>query len=1081
MWLLRRFSVIADGLSVEDEFDVPGRDGSLRRVEARAQRFGAHDGSPLGVCAIFRDITERRRTERALRESEARFRVLADTAPVLIWMSDVTGGCTYFNRPWLEFTGRSLAEELGDGWTEGVHPDDRAACLARYREAFERRESFQMEYRLRRRDGEYRWIFDSGCPRHAADGEFEGFIGTCIDLTEHRRSEAAGREAARRLALALESGQLGVWDWDERAGLVWDERLARLFGMTLAEFDGTPEGAVRRIHPDDVPVLMDTLGRALARGESHQYEFRVILADGGVRWLSGRGLALLDAGGRLVRAIGVVHDDTDRRAAEEALRANNRLYQLLTGAMHDAIALITRQGRIAYVTPSVQRLLGHTAEELVAVGNIRQIAEEDRPEVARTLGLVYAGQAMRVECRVRHKDGHFVPIESTLTPMCDEAGRITGIVACARDIRQRRAAEEASRAAHRRYEELVATVDGIVWEADARTLQFRFVSKAAERLLGHPVARWIEPDFWRAHIHPDDRESTERFCRERLQGGENHRFEYRMIADDGRVVWLQDTVTIVRDGAEGQLLRGIMLDVTERRRIEASERRLNERFELAAESASIGVWDSDLVHGGLILDERMLRIYKIERASLTGTRVDWERRVHPDDLSRVTADVRRSIRGRSKIDIEYRILWPSGEIRWIRSFGKVVCDLNGEPVRLTGLNIDITERKRGEERQREMEQRLRQSQKLEAIGQLAGGVAHDFNNLLMVITLSANQLLGGATRGTLEHEALEAIRAAGERGAALTRQLLAFGRKQVLKVAVVDLNEVIGQLAKMLGRLLGEDIECVLRLAPGLRSIQADVTQLDQILINLAVNARDAMPRGGRLVIETTTTALDGPWPALPEVQPGTYVRLSVGDNGCGMDEGTRARIFEPFFTTKEPGKGTGLGLATVYGLVRQFSGHITVDTAVGRGTTFTILFPAASPERAGAGGPAGSGQERGTETILVVEDDASVRRITTKLLERLGYRVLAAADGAQALQICQQSARPIDLLITDVVMPGLGGTAVAEALRARIPALKVIFISGYNDDMVLRHGIEHDKVPFLQKPFTAEALGRLVRATLDG
>ena len=1201
--LLRRLAAVRDGRPIDFESTVHAKDGTTRWIEAHARLFHAPDGARRGYCGIFRDITERKRAERALRESEARFQVLADSASVLIWMADVDGHCTYFNQTWLRFTGRSLAEESGDGWSAGVHPDDREACVSHYREAFVRREPFQIEYRLRRHDGEYRWLLDSGVPRFAADGTFEGYIGTCIDITERReseerfrslaeclpdglfvldpedrevslrilyanraaseingypveqlvgrsivalldepgmeavaearaqlirggetitfesvarhrdghlvplevrgllipwqgrsailgidrdlserkRSEAAIAEVAQRLSLALECGQLGVWDWDVPSGrIVWDERHARLFGVTLAEFDGTYAGAVRRIHPDDLAALEATISAAFLRGEAYAYEFRIVLPDGAVRWIAGRGLAQR-SGDAVVRALGFVQDVTARREAEEALRASNRLYKLLTGAMQDAVGLVSPGGLAAYVSPSVQRLLGWTAEELTGKAAVDWIHPEERAALEQAFAEVLAGREVRLACRFRHRDGHWVPLESNMTPLFDEAGRLTGIVSCARDVTARERAEEAMRKAHRRYEELVGAIDGIVWEADAQTFRFLFVSQAAERMLGYPLERWLEPDFWRDHLHPDDRDAAVQYCLDCLEQGLNHQFEYRMIARDGRVVWIQDSVTILSHEGAPRLMRGILLDITERKRIEESERAIQERFELAAESAGIGVWDLDLVRETLIWDDRMLRIYGVDRAEFGGTYEDWKRLVHPEDLPRVIERGQRAIDARASSDVEFRIVWPSGEVRHVRSFGKIVCDASGAPIRRTGINIDISERKRIEEQRREMELRLRQSQKLEAIGQLAGGVAHDFNNLLMIITLSTQQLVEGALPDTPEYEALEAIREAGARGAALTRQLLAFGRKQVLKVEVVDPNAVVAQVGNMLGRLLGEDIRCVVQLAPDVRAIRADVTQLDQILINLAVNARDAMPRGGTLTISTADETIEGPSPAFPEAQPGAYVRLTVADTGTGMDEATRARIFEPFFTTKEPGKGTGLGLSTVYGIVKQFSGHIAVDTAIGRGSTFTLLFPAAEPERRHPRTRARAPAERGSETILIVEDDASVRRITTRLLERRGYQVIAAADGPQALQLCERPSPPIDLLITDVVMPGMGGTAVAEALRAKIPGLKVIFISGYNDDMVLRHGIEHEKVPFLQKPFTADALTRLVRATLGG
>ncbi len=392
------------------------------------------------------------------------------------------------------------------------------------------------------------------------------------------------------------------------------------------------------------------------------------------------------------------------------------------------------------------------------------------------------------------------------------------------------------------------------------------------------------------------------------------------------------------------------------------------------------------------------------------------------------------------------------------------------------------ERKRAEEALRQSEERLRQAQKMEAVGRLAGGVAHDFNNLLTVITSYSDLLLEDLGSDDPKRDDVVQIRKAAEGAAALTRQLLAFSRQQVLEPKVLDLKATIASTEKLLKRLIGEDVHLITALAPDLGAVKADPGQLEQIIINLAVNARDAMPTGGRLTIEAANVEMDeayvrGHAPA----SPGRYVLLALSDTGIGMDEQTKARIFEPFFTTKEPGKGTGLGLATVYGIVKQSGGFIWVYSEPGHGTSFKVYLPRVDEPAEPVATPTTMAEPgRGTETVLVVEDAASVRMVTRQVLERYGYAVLEAPNGETALRLAAKHHGPIHLLLTDVVMPGLSGRQLAEQLAHLRPDMKVLYASGYADHAIVHHGILESGIAYLQKPFTPETLGRRVRQVLD-
>ena len=423
--------------------------------------------------------------------------------------------------------------------------------------------------------------------------------------------------------------------------------------------------------------------------------------------------------------------------------------------------------------------------------------------------------------------------------------------------------------------------------------------------------------------------------------------------------------------------------------------------------------------------------------------------------------------------ISYEMDW---EKRTFESHVQPLRDIEGEIVGVIGIGLDITDRKH-------LTDQLRQSQKMQAVGQLAGGVAHDFNNLLMVVKGHAEILLNRMPANSPLRSNAEAVDRAADRAAALTRQLLAFSRMQVLQPRVLDLNEVVGGMTKMFSRVIGENIDMTFVPGAKLGRVKADPGQIEQVLLNLVVNARDAMPDGGRLTIETSNVHLDSDYCAKHHnIEPGPWVMLTVTDTGCGMDAQTQTRIFEPFFTTKEKGKGTGLGLATVYGVVKQSGGFIYVYSEVGQGTTFKIYLPQVMAEvDTDVAEKAPAAPVRGSETVLFVEDEESVRELVTEYLRSAGYKVLEASDGVQALEIAAGHKGTIEILVTDVVMPRLSGRELASRIGTDRPGVRVLFISGYTYDSIFRHGVLEGGVAYLQKPFNLKAIAQKIREVLDG
>jgi PAS domain S-box-containing protein len=531
-------------------------------------------------------------------------------------------------------------------------------------------------------------------------------------------------------------------------------------------------------------------------------------------------------------------------------------------------------------------------------------------------------------------------------------------------------------------------------------------------------------------------------------------------------------------GADGAL-RGcvhVLRDVTEQRKAAEALRESEERFRHLAENIGevfyiMGPEGESIIYVSPAYED----VWGRKCAELAANPLAWTESIHPDDRQRVAAYYTQKVRDKEAFQIEYRIVRPDGSIRliWNRTFP--VKDDKGRLVRFVGIAEDVTKRK-------DLEVQLIQAQKMEAVGRLAGGVAHDFNNLLTII-LGRGQLVQekltpeDANRGSVEE-----ILKAGDRAAGLTRQLLAFSRKQVMQARVLDLNLLVTDLSKLLRRMIGEDVELSTALSKDIGPVQADPGQIEQVMMNLAVNARDAMPRGGRLTIETANVDLDETYAASHlDLPPGPYTMLAVTDTGTGIADDIKSHIFEPFFTTKEQGRGTGLGLATVYGIVKQSGGYVWVYSEVGKGSTFKVYLPrvdrppdAAVPRLAAMPAPGGK------ETILLVEDETPLRALVAEILRSKGYHVLEAENGENALGLAKEHRGPTHLLLTDVVMPGMSGRELAEKLSQFLPNAKILYMSGYTDDSIVRHGVLATGTAFIQKPFSPDSIARKVREMLD-
>ncbi|HZE97430.1 MAG TPA: response regulator [Planctomycetota bacterium] len=656
------------------------------------------------------------------------------------------------------------------------------------------------------------------------------------------------------------------------------------------------------------------------------------------------------------------------------------------------------------------------------------------------------------------------------------------VVRAVRYAIERKRAENALRKSEERFELMARATNDAVWDLDVATKRIWW-NVGVRSFLGYP-SDMVGSDFnwWEEHIHPEDRERVTVAVRAVIEGG--GRFwldEYRFLCSDGSYACVFDRGYVIHDD-QGKPLRmiGAMMDITDRKRAEEALRETNETLRTLIHASPLGIAVLDAMEKVRIWNPAAERITgwkgsevlgrPIPGLSASGHRDEFpalvQRVLHGEAITAVEIPARR--KGDAPIELSLSMA-PLRDARGAISGAMAVL-------------ADVSERKAAEYQRGQLEEQLRQSQKMEAVGRLAGGVAHDFNNLLTAISGYAELLQGRFEPGGDIRGYVDEIQKSSNRASQLTRQLLAFSRRQVLQPRVLDLNQVVQNMDGLLRRLIGEHLELTTTLSAGLGSVRADQGQIEQVIMNLAVNARDAMPDGGRLTLETRNIELDGNYnDRHGRLRSGPHVVLSVSDTGSGMDAETQSHLFEPFFTTKEKDKGTGLGLATVYGIVKQSGGDIWVYSEPDRGTVFKIYFPRLeeSPEQS-AKPAARVGIVKGTETVLLAEDSDVVRRLLRELLTSNGYKLLEARHGGEALEISRGFEGKIDLLVTDMVMPQMSGRELSSHLRPKRPGMKVLYMSGYTEDAIARHGVLEPGTAFLEKPFTPDSLAKKVRELLD-
>ncbi len=766
--------------------------------------------------------------------------------------------------------------------------------------------------------------------------------------------------------------------------------------------------------------------------------------------------ALLDGAPAVLTFFRCVSDE--RRVADE-LAASEARYRALVDLCPEAV-WVNIDGKLAFANEACARLLGATSTGEVEGKSVFDILHARYHDAIRERMHLVIHEGRRVDLleeEVVRIDGTIVPVEITAGPV--RLGDRIGLMAVARDISARKRAEASALAWRRSYEALLQTSRQLFYDWDLRAGSVTFAGNAAS-LLGCGESDLAgDPERWSGRIHPGDAVRYQEALAGIRAYGSGLQIEYRVQHASGAWIVVEDEGALLRDasGAPERIV-GVIADVTTRHAAEMALRESEARARAILDAVPDGIVTLD--ESGVIesINPGAERIFGMPASEVIGHRFSQLVPALAGDAAVAAGPLGEALGRRF-------------ETQALRKDGREVPVLLAlDEVSLANRRIfmalvhDLTE-------QKALEAQLRHAQKMEAVGRLAGGVAHDFNNLLLTVQGRTELLLAGLPEPHPMRRQVEEIQSATERATHLTRQLLAFSRRQPLRPRVVDLNALVLDLADMLRRLIGEDIELSLELEPSLGKVRADPGVLDQVVMNLVLNARDAMPEGGRVTIETSNAVGE---------ELG-QVALCVRDTGIGMDEATRARIFEPYFTTKEPGRGTGLGLSTVDGIVRQSGGEIEVESVRGKGTTFRVLLPRAEGEpEAALPEPAALRVPGGGETVLLVEDDHAARELLVEFLESRGYKVLAAASARDALRLAEQGEAVIRLLFTDLGLPDMRGTALAQQLASRLPGLRAIFVSGYTQETLGCAGMPREHIRFLHKPFRLREAEARIRDLLD-
>ncbi|HEV7990487.1 MAG TPA: PAS domain S-box protein [Gemmatimonadaceae bacterium] len=989
---------------------------------------------------------------------------------------DLNGVVMSWNPAAERLFGYSAPEMLGTSITRIIPADcqdEESHILAEIRAG---RRVMHFETVRLRQDGQLIDVSVTASPIRNTDGEITGVSKVARDITERKRLDDERRMQQAMLLTERELTLDGILVVDAASKVLWyNGRFAEMWDLSTDVLAKRADAELLRAvndklsHPEEFMARMRQLH---ARHEEASHD-EVELTDG--RVLQRHSAPMRDGAGSHFGRVWYFRDVTEHKQSERALRLERDKAQRYLDTASVILLSLNMEGQVAQVNRHACDVLGWTAEELIGRDFIDTCVPARLRQSTRTkLKVVQQGGDSPVASEIVTRSGDERLIEWRTTCLRNDAGDLTGTLSSGADITERTRAVAALREERDRAQRYLDTADVVLLALDVQGRVTSINRKGCD-LLGWSESELLGRSWIETCLPPRIRDALSRKF-DALTSGNLSTIENPVLTKAGEERLIEWRNRALRDEAgrvTGTFSSGA--DITERHAAVEALRTTEERMRFALTSAGVGIWDVDYTTGIARMSEMLERLYGLEPGSFGGTLEDFVQGVHPDDRPAFLETLQQASKSGDDFSTVHRAVWPDGTVRWLSNAGRVHFGDDGEPVRGVGISLDVTER-------RTLEEQYHQAQKMEAVGRLAAGVAHDFNNLLTAILGYCQLLLADFDPHDPRRADVNEIRSASETAARLTRQLMTFSRKQIVEPRLLDLNDVVTAMRGLLGRLVGEDIEIAVNLRLDLAPVTADPGQMEQIVLNLAVNARDAMPNGGTLTIETANVDLDQHHTSRHfSVKPGSYVVLTVGDTGTGMAAEVQERLFEPFFTTKELGKGTGLGLATVHGIVTRCGGSVDVHSEVGRGTSFQVYLPRSDAASATDEAPRAVTESHAAgETVLVVEDADGLRDLAKRMLERQGYRVLLASNAEEALRQFDQIGS-IDVILTDVIMPGGNGPELTRQLISERPGLKVIYMSGYTEDAITRHGVLDPGVTFIHKPFTAETLSQAIREVLDG
>ena len=1074
--------LLQEGYSGVYEKEYIRKDGSIFPVELQAYTVLDENGKISYLWGVARDISEHKQADASLRRSQSRYQSLTENFPngaIFLFDEDfrylLVGGES-LRKAGLsseELVGRTVKEVFPDLWST-IRPHAQAALRGE-------KSYYEVEYKGR--------IYSNqALPIKDPSTSFRQALVLTQDITERKRIEEALSKSEEKYRVLVENAGEAIFVAQNGRLKFHNSRTETMIGFSKDELTSKP--FIDFIHPEDRSLVLNRHMKRLQGeiDEPSKYSFRIVHRSGKTLWVELKVVLIEWFGERAT--LNFLSDITDRKRAEGALLASEIRFRDLARQAPFSIQVLDLSGKTLQVNDEWNRLWGISLAD-IAHYNIfedRQLLENG---VIEHVKRAFCGEnviipPMEYSAEKTVGKGQSRWVQARAFPVRDELGNIREVTLIHEDIGERKRAEEALKQSEAKYRALVENSTDIIWTYDLASKKYTFAAGALESTLGYSPNEASGMSLDDLFDSDTKKRISAEFQKILESNGQDKKIKIEATHrhKNGGYVPLEIFASLVRDDKERPVaFSGVSRDITERLQNEKALRESEERFRMLLNDVSMVSVQGYAPDGTTLYwneGSRILYGYTSDEA-LGSNLLDLI--IPPEMRDEVATAIRQMAETGRPI--------PPSELELMRKDGTRVqvfsshCILkrSGRPQELYCVDVNLSAIKQAEVERERMREQLLQAQKMESVGRLAGGVAHDFNNMLGVILGHVELALQQSVPDDPLFTPLQEIQKAARRSADLTGQLLAFARKQPVRPKNLDLNITVSGMLTMLHRLIGENIQLVWRPEGDLWQVRMDPAQLDQILVNLCVNARDAIGECGKIAIQTRNVSLNKVESGMPpEFVPGCYVLLTVSDDGCGMDKNTLDKLFEPFFTTKGVGKGTGLGLATVYGIVRQNNGFVNVDSKLGQGTTFSVYLP--RHDKAPDSKPLEATASPSVvvlETILVVEDEPMILNITKTMLERLGYKVLAAGNPREAIRIADEHDEEIHLLMTDVIMPEMNGKELAERVRSRYPKIGILFTSGYTADVIADHGVLSEGIHFIQKPFSQNDLATKAKKALDG